>query len=86
MGQEEIVSLIEELNKPRRKTETIKIWVGILGFTGIILSIGALGGNWIMWRETSNERQLRTEKTVDEHTKSIIILQSHDKSFKENGK
>ncbi len=69
MSQDDLEKVAELLLKPHQKTENKKMWIWVLGFTGTILMIGAVGGNWVFWRSNTDEWRQEFSKTVKEdHT------------------
>lgn len=62
MSDNDIISIVEAAIKPKTKVEVRKLWVGIFGFTGIILTIGFVGGDWFAWRRSTTEKVDKLEQ------------------------
>ena len=76
MSTQELATIIDALNKPRKKADNTKIWIAIFGFTGTILTIGAVGGNWIEWRSNISDWKLETTTTIKNTEKSVQEIQA----------
>jgi hypothetical protein len=66
MSNEAVIELIKEtLNKqegPRKRRDNVRLWVQILGFTGVIFGAGWVGGMLEGWKgEVDKDRVSFTE-------------------------
>lgn len=50
MSTQDVEKIVELAMKPKEKIENRKMWIRIFGYTGIMLSIGFVGGDWFAWR------------------------------------
>lgn len=76
----EVAKLVADtIKKPEHRIEYTKIWIGILGFTGIILSIGFVGGNLVSWKDGMTDFKNKAEITIEQHSIDIATLK--DKNY-----
>jgi hypothetical protein len=61
MSEHDIITIVETAIRPHTKAENRKVWVGIFGFVGVMLTVGFVGGDWHAWRQNYTEKVDRLE-------------------------